>query len=164
MSNPPPYPQVPRSKPPTSAAHANHGGTPAAWTLMTLAAIGAVVVAVGLILSSREATIAGIVIILIGVVVSLVLRGMGKGQPDLPVVVPMDDEMAHLRSPAPRTRHQQAAEAETAEQQEAIVAAAKDEYTRAREAGEVQAPAGTKPAAQNTSGTDSEQESAREGR
>lgn len=155
MSNPAPYPQLPRSKPPVAAAHANHGGTPAAWTLMTLAGIGAVVVAVGLILPSGATILAGSIIIAVGIVAALVLRAMGKGQPDLPVAVPMDEEMAHLRSPAPRTRHQRAADEETAEQQEAIVAAARDEYSRQREAGEVQAPTGD-----TESGKQSEQGSA----
>ncbi|HLS25967.1 MAG TPA: HGxxPAAW family protein [Beutenbergiaceae bacterium] len=128
MSNPPPYPQVPKSEPPPAAPHANHGGTPAAWALIFIAGVGVVVGAVGVAMRSSAVILAGAIIVALGIVASIVLKAMGKGQPDLPVAKPRDEDLAHLYSDPPRTAAQQEAEAETAETQRTVMQAAREQY------------------------------------
>lgn len=128
MSNPPPYPNVPRSEPPPAAPHANHGGTPAAWTLMFVGGLGVVVAAVGIALRSSAVILAGAIIVALGIVASIVLKAMGKGQPDLPVPKERDEELAHLYSDPPRTTAQLEAQEETAETQRSVMQAAREQY------------------------------------
>ncbi|WP_434080720.1 HGxxPAAW family protein [Sanguibacter sp. Z1732] len=101
MSNSSQYPPLPPSEPPSHAPHANHGGTPAGWALMGVSAVGAVIVAIGIILPSNPVILAGVIVLVVGAVISLVLRGLGMGQPSQPARPDPDDELAHLRSPGP---------------------------------------------------------------
>lgn len=115
MSNSSQYPQLPPSEPPPTAAHSNHGGTPAAWALVFVCGVGAVVAGIGMILASSPVILAGAIVVAAGIVLSVALRIMGKGQPPLVRTVGEDDELAHLRSPAPAEQSQvaQGAEAES---------------------------------------------------
>lgn len=101
MSNSSQHPQFPRSEPPSHAPHSNHGGTPAGWTLMGVSAVGAVIVAIGIILQANPVILAGVIVLVAGAVVSLVLRGLGMGQPSQPTSPDPDEELAHLRSSGP---------------------------------------------------------------
>ncbi|UNX56155.1 hypothetical protein MF406_08125 [Georgenia sp. TF02-10] len=65
---------------PTHAAYSNHGRTPAAWVLMIGCCLGVLIVGLGLILTLRWVLIAGLVVIAVSLVASLVMRGMGLGQ------------------------------------------------------------------------------------
>lgn len=67
--------------PPPVAPPANHGRTLAGWTLFFVVAAGAVVVAIGAVLNNWNVIIAGGIVIAAGLIVSLVLRGLGHGQP-----------------------------------------------------------------------------------
>lgn len=100
MSNSSQYPQLPPSEPPPTAAHSNHGGTPAAWTLMAVTAVGAVIAGVGVAMQSSPVILAGAIVVAVGIVAGIALRLAGKGQPPLLREVPEDDDLAHLRSPA----------------------------------------------------------------
>lgn len=66
---------------PPAAPFTNHGKTKAAWTLMWGVSIGVLVVGLGLILESRAVEIGGVAILVLSLVVSQILRGMGLGQP-----------------------------------------------------------------------------------
>lgn len=67
--------------PPPLTPPANHGRTVAGWTLFFVVALGAVVVGVGAVLDNWSVIVAGIIVIGAGLVLSLVLRGLGHGQP-----------------------------------------------------------------------------------
>ena len=66
---------------PPSAPFANHGRTKAAWVLMWAVCLGVLLAGLGMMLNHSVVMIVGIVLALGGVVVSLVMRGMGLGQP-----------------------------------------------------------------------------------
>lgn len=58
----------------------NHGKTVAAWVMLLGVVSGSVVAALGLILASTLALVVGAAVIVVGVLVSVVLRMMGLGQ------------------------------------------------------------------------------------
>ncbi|MFV0427562.1 MAG: HGxxPAAW family protein [Beutenbergiaceae bacterium] len=62
-------------------APANEGKTTAAWTLTLFGCVGATVVALGMVLASAGMIWTGAVILALGAVVSVALRGLGYGQP-----------------------------------------------------------------------------------
>jgi hypothetical protein len=66
---------------PSAAPYSNHGRTKAAWLLMLGVCLGFLVGGVGLIISNDVVVIAGAVIAVGSVVVSVIMRGMGLGQP-----------------------------------------------------------------------------------
>jgi hypothetical protein len=70
---------------PRMAAYPNEGKTLAAWTLTWVVSIGGVVVAVGMALALIPLLIAGIAVIVLGIVASAILRRMGHGQPRSPM-------------------------------------------------------------------------------
>ncbi|MFH5822742.1 HGxxPAAW family protein [Georgenia sp. AZ-5] len=77
-------PQLPEQQTytlPPAAPHTNHGRTPAAWLLMLGVCLGFAVTGIGLILSYDWLALTGVGVVVLAVVVSLVLRGMGLGQP-----------------------------------------------------------------------------------
>lgn len=67
--------------PPSQAPQMNHGRTVAGWALFWAASLGMLVVAIGAILFNTAVIIAGVVIVIVGLVLSGVLRMMGHGQP-----------------------------------------------------------------------------------
>lgn len=93
-----PFPDLPPSEVPIGVANTNHGRTVAAWTLMLVVSVGAVVSAVGFVLPSMPVIWAGAGVAVIGVIASIVLRAMGLGQPPPQRVQAEDNETAHLRS------------------------------------------------------------------
>lgn len=66
---------------PVMAAHRNEGKTIAAWTLMWVVGLGALLVAIGMPMESTPLMVAGVVVTVLGLVASAVLRAMGHGQP-----------------------------------------------------------------------------------
>ncbi|TRW46198.1 HGxxPAAW family protein [Georgenia yuyongxinii] len=74
---------------PPTAPFTNHGRTKAAWVLMWGVCLGFLLTALGLMLSQMVVIIIGVVLAVGSVVVSLVMRGMGLGQPS-PVTVGQD--------------------------------------------------------------------------
>ncbi|WP_448071916.1 HGxxPAAW family protein [Georgenia yuyongxinii] len=66
---------------PPAAPFTNHGRTKAAWVLMWGVCLGFLVTGLGLVLSETTLTIIGVVLAVGSVVVSLIMRGMGLGQP-----------------------------------------------------------------------------------
>ncbi|GAA1636459.1 HGxxPAAW family protein [Georgenia ruanii] len=66
---------------PPAAPFANHGRTKAAWVLMWCVCLGFLVTGLGLMLSNQVVVIVGVVLTVGGAVLSLVMRGMGLGQP-----------------------------------------------------------------------------------
>ncbi|WP_127129216.1 HGxxPAAW family protein [Georgenia sp. SYP-B2076] len=66
---------------PSAAPYTNHGKTKAAWTLMWGICLGVLVVGLGLILQNNAVEIAGVVIVVVALVASQIMRGMGLGQP-----------------------------------------------------------------------------------
>ena len=65
---------------PVGPPPANHGRTGAGWTLFAGGVIGALVVAVGFILPSMSLIYAGIAVVVVGMIASIVLRAAGYGQ------------------------------------------------------------------------------------
>lgn len=66
---------------PPAAPFANHGRTKAAWVVMWGVCLGFLVTGLGLMLSNQVVVIVGIVLAVGALVLSLVMRGMGLGQP-----------------------------------------------------------------------------------
>lgn len=66
---------------PPAAPSTNHGKTKAAWTLIWLVTLGALIVGLGMIFSVLWVVILGVVVIIAGLVAGKVLQGMGMGQP-----------------------------------------------------------------------------------
>ncbi|MFC4555348.1 HGxxPAAW family protein [Georgenia faecalis] len=66
---------------PPTAPFANHGKTVASWTLIWGVSLGVLVAALGLIAWNIWVIGAGAAIVVIGLVVSGILRAMGMGQP-----------------------------------------------------------------------------------
>lgn len=69
---------------PESAPHHNEGKTLAAWVLMWVCSIGVLIAAVGMVLDLLWLLFAGIGVVILGFVVSAVLRSVGHGQPRAP--------------------------------------------------------------------------------
>ena len=65
---------------PPSAPPTNHGHTVAAWTTVIIVLAGSLVAGVGVLLAIVWMFWAGLAIVLIGVIVGRVLKGMGYGQ------------------------------------------------------------------------------------
>jgi len=72
--------QRPSNLPPGSPP-ANEGKTPAAWITMGAVTLGALICAVGMILGSVPAAVAGGVLVVVALVLGKVLQAMGFGQP-----------------------------------------------------------------------------------
>lgn len=66
---------------PPAAPFSNHGRTKAAWVLMLGVSLGFLVAGVGLIISNDMVVVAGVVVTLASIVISVIMRGMGLGQP-----------------------------------------------------------------------------------
>jgi hypothetical protein len=64
---------------PTHAAPLGHGNSPAAWTLVLLVLLGAVLVSIGMLADLTFFTIAGIVAAVAGVVAGFVMGKAGMG-------------------------------------------------------------------------------------
>ncbi|NLE97786.1 MAG: hypothetical protein GX596_07330 [Propionibacterium sp.] len=60
----------------------HHGGSPAAWTGSAIAAIGFIIITIGVFMGPNWiVTIVGGVIVLLGGVATMVMKAMGLGQP-----------------------------------------------------------------------------------
>lgn len=68
---------LPEVAPPT-----NHGHTTAAWVTVSVVLVGAVVAAAAVVAAMPWLFWAGIAVIVVGVVLGLVLRALGLGQPE----------------------------------------------------------------------------------
>ncbi|WP_052436781.1 HGxxPAAW family protein [Georgenia sp. SUBG003] len=66
---------------PAAAPFSNHGRTKAAWVLMWGVCLGFLAAGVGLIVGSNIVVIAGAAVVVVAIVLSVVMRGMGLGQP-----------------------------------------------------------------------------------
>lgn len=66
---------------PPAVPSENEGKTVAGWVMFWVVCVGALVTALGLVLWEQWVLIAGLVILVGGLVVSAVLSAMGKGQP-----------------------------------------------------------------------------------
>lgn len=66
---------------PDAAPHSNEGKTLAGWTLMYVVGLGALIVAVGMVIERMPVLIAGVGVIVLGLVASAILRALGHGQP-----------------------------------------------------------------------------------
>jgi hypothetical protein len=66
---------------PAAAPYSNHGRTKAAWVLMWGVCLGFLVAGVGLVINSTMIAIVGAAIVAVALVLSVVMRGMGLGQP-----------------------------------------------------------------------------------
>jgi len=66
---------------PAAAPHSNHGRTKAAWVLMWGVCLSFLVTGVGLILDRNIVAIVGVAVLVVSIVLSVVMRGMGLGQP-----------------------------------------------------------------------------------
>lgn len=66
---------------PDAAPHSNEGKTVAGWTLTYVTGLGALVVAVGMVLASMTTIWIGVAVAVLGLVLGAVLRAMGHGQP-----------------------------------------------------------------------------------
>lgn len=73
-----------RARPPVAAPPANHGHTTAAWVTVSLVVVGALVAAAAVVAAQGWLFWLGIGVVVVGVVVGLVLRALGLGQPDIP--------------------------------------------------------------------------------
>ena len=62
-------------------AGSSHGHTPAAWTGVTIAFVGFCVAGAFMVMAEPLGFWAGMVIVVLGGVVGLVMKGMGLGQP-----------------------------------------------------------------------------------
>ncbi|MGW0993807.1 HGxxPAAW family protein [Streptomyces sp. NPDC002520] len=62
-------------------AGSSHGHTPAAWTGVTIAFIGFCVAGAFMVMAQPLGFWAGMVIVVLGGVVGVIMRGMGLGQP-----------------------------------------------------------------------------------
>ena len=66
---------------PAGSPFGNHGKTPASWALVWGVCLGLVVVGLGLMMWEMWVVGAGAVVVVISLLASLVMRGMGMGQP-----------------------------------------------------------------------------------
>lgn len=66
---------------PPGIAPVNEGHTPAAWAMFWAVTIGLTVAAVGFTIGSWVLTGVGLVVLVVGLLVSLSMRRAGKGQP-----------------------------------------------------------------------------------
>jgi hypothetical protein len=66
---------------PAAAPYSNHGRTKAAWVLMWGVCLGVLVAGVGLILADNMVALVGAAVVVVAIVLSVVMRGMGLGQP-----------------------------------------------------------------------------------
>ena len=66
---------------PPAAPFSNHGRTKAAWVMMWGVCLGFLVAGVGLILADNLVALVGAAVVLVSVILSVVMRGMGLGQP-----------------------------------------------------------------------------------
>lgn len=62
------------------APYSNHGNTVAAWALCGLLTIGFIIGAVGFDMANQVILIAGVVVMIIGLIAGLVLKKAGYGQ------------------------------------------------------------------------------------
>ena len=62
------------------APYTNHGNTLAAWALCGLVTIGFIIGAVGFDLANTPITIAGIVVMVVGLIAGIALKAAGYGQ------------------------------------------------------------------------------------
>ena len=62
-----------------SAAHADHGSTPAAWTAVTIIMVAFVVGGIGVLVSQAWLFWVGCALVLVGVVAGKVMQMMGMG-------------------------------------------------------------------------------------
>lgn len=69
---------------PSGAPFGNHGKTPASWVLVWGVCLGFVVGGLGLMMWNMWVVGAGVAVVVISLVVSLVMRGMGMGQQSEP--------------------------------------------------------------------------------
>lgn len=80
-------PQMPQPQtytlPPSPPFH-NHGRTKAAWALVWGVSLGVLLGGLGLILEVSGLVIAGVAVTVLALLVSIVMRSMGLGQPDSP--------------------------------------------------------------------------------
>jgi ATP/ADP translocase len=67
---------------PPAAPHHNEGKTVASWTAMAGVTIGALICALAVVFASAVLFVVGLVVIAVSLIVGLVLRRMGLGQPD----------------------------------------------------------------------------------
>jgi hypothetical protein len=67
---------------PPAAPHHNEGKTVASWTAMAGVTVGALIAALAVVFASVVLFVVGFVVIALSLVVGLVLRRMGFGQPD----------------------------------------------------------------------------------
>lgn len=73
-------PALPSVQPPPGPPPGNHGRTVAAWVTVTLLTIGGIITAVAMMFGSLPVSIAGAVVMVLGLVVGRVMRAMGLGQ------------------------------------------------------------------------------------
>ncbi len=81
MSQESPVPDNRLMNPPSTPPQSNHGRTVAGWFLFWATCIGVVVIAVGAVQFNKVTIGIGAGVVLLGLVVSVVLRLMGFGQP-----------------------------------------------------------------------------------
>lgn len=67
--------------PPAEGPEMNHGRTVAGWVLFWAACVGAVIIAVGAVQYNWVTIGAGVGLVVVGLVLSGILRAMGHGQP-----------------------------------------------------------------------------------
>lgn len=67
--------------PPASPPMMNHGRTPAGWLLFWVASLGTLIAAIGAVMFNWVVIGVGAAVVVIGLVLSGVLRLMGHGQP-----------------------------------------------------------------------------------
>ena len=75
----------------------NHGKTSAAWVTTLVVSLGALVCALGMMLSTTPVTVLGVVAILAGLVVGRVMRAMGLGQSESGSTIPPSSQSAPRR-------------------------------------------------------------------
>lgn len=66
---------------PDQAPNSNEGKTLAGWTLMYVVGLGALLVALGMVLATSPLLWAGVAVIVLGLIASATLRALGHGQP-----------------------------------------------------------------------------------
>ncbi|WP_245240817.1 HGxxPAAW family protein [Streptomyces spiramenti] len=101
----------------------DHGNTPAAWAGVTIALLGFTVSGVFLTMAQPLGVIAGLVVVALGGVVSLVMRAMGMGK--------QEEEVAEVTLPAQQGAAESAVTADTAGATATTGAAKADEGEKA---------------------------------
>ena len=66
---------------PRAAAPVNHGRTVASWTMVWIVVAGVLIGGVGMALDRMPVLIAGIVVVVAGLIAGIVMRSLGMGQP-----------------------------------------------------------------------------------